>query len=112
MPPLKGDARDTAVETMKERQKSTLAAALHYDNTKGGAPRVTAKGRGAVAERIMELARQKGIPLRSDPALVEALCKLDVEMEIPEQLYRIVAEVLAFVYTMNEKRKELQGPEG
>ncbi len=93
----------------KEERKTVIAAALHYDRGRDGAPRVTAKGRGVVAERIMEIARQHGIPLRSDPALVEMLCKLDVEEEIPEHLYRIVAEILAFVYTLNEKRKEMQG---
>ncbi len=97
---------------MKKEKKTILAAALHYDDKKAGAPRVTAKGRGVVAERIMEIARQHGIPLRSDPSLAEMLCKLDVEQEIPEHLYRIVAEILAFVYTVNNKRKELQGDRG
>ena len=85
-----------------------MAAAIQYDSEKDAAPRMTAKGRGLIAERIIEIARQHDIPVRSDPALVEVLCKLDMEEEIPETLYRVVAEILAFVYRMNERRKEQQ----
>jgi flagellar biosynthesis protein len=93
---------------MKKDKKSPMAAAIQYDSEKDAAPRMTAKGRGLIAERIIEIARQHDIPVRSDPALVEVLCKLDMEEEIPETLYRVVAEILAFVYRMNERRKEQQ----
>jgi len=92
---------------MKEN-RITTAAALRYDREKDAAPRLTAKGRGSVAERIIELAREHDIPVHSDPTLVEILCKLDIKEQIPENLYRAVAEILAFVYAINEKRKELQ----
>jgi flagellar biosynthesis protein len=77
--------------------------ALRYDMARDRAPRVVAKGRGAVAERIMALAREANVPLRNDPDLALLLEALDLEAEIPPQLYRAVAEVLAFVYRLNQE---------
>lgn len=77
------------------------AVALRYDRTKKGAPRVVAKGRGPVAENIIALAREHGVPLHEDPDLASALSALDIETEIPPELYRAVAEVLAFIYRLN-----------
>lgn len=79
------------------------AVALRYDPNQDRAPRVTAKGARSIAERIIELAREKGIPLREDPDLVGALMELDFHEEIPPQLYKAVAEILAFVYRLNRK---------
>lgn len=79
------------------------AVALRYDMARDRAPRVVAKGRGAVAERIMALAREANVPLRNDPDLALLLEALDLEAEIPPQLYRAVAEVLAFVYRLNQE---------
>lgn len=79
------------------------AAALGYDEKRDFAPRVIAGGRGAVAEEIIRLARELDIPIREDPDLVEILAALDVGKEIPEELYQVVAEILAFIYEMNEK---------
>jgi flagellar biosynthesis protein len=84
----------------KERKK---AVALKYDAGKDSAPRVSAKGSGAVAEKIVELAREKGIPLNEDPDLVLSLMHLDYHEEIPPALYQVVAEILAFAYRMNRK---------
>ena len=84
----------------EERKK---AVALKYDAEKDSAPRVSAKGSGAVAEKIVELAREKGIPLKEDPDLVLSLMHLDYHQEIPPALYQVVAEVLAFAYRMNRK---------
>jgi len=82
---------------MNRRRKPPRAAvALEYDGE--GAPRVTAKGRGAVAEEIIAVAEANGIPLQEDTALMELLSQLDLDAEIPEALYRAVAEVLAFAY--------------
>jgi len=86
--------------------KTPLAAALKYDGKKDAAPRVTAKGRGIAAEKIIELARKHDIPLKSDPALAQILSKLDIDEQIPAELYRAVAEILAFVYSVNDKRRE------
>ncbi len=85
--------------------KKIQAAALQYDQSKDAAPRVTASGKGEVARKIIELARKNDIPIKSDPVLVELLCKLDIGQQIPVELYQAVAEILAFVYSMNEKRR-------
>lgn len=82
------------------------AVALRYDAQRDQAPKVIAKGAGVIAERIQEIARQHGVAVHEDPDLVEALAQLDLDMEIPEHLYRAVAEVLAFVYQINRSRME------
>lgn len=79
------------------------AVALRYKSEKDKAPRVVAKGSGKVAERIIELAKNYGIHIKEDRLLVDALSKLDLYEEIPVELYRAVAEVLVFVYSLNKK---------
>ena len=83
--------------------KTILAAALEYDAERDMAPRVVARGRGAIAEKIMALAREHNIPIRSDPGLVELLSQLEIDEQIPLELYRAVAEILAFVYQANSR---------
>jgi flagellar biosynthesis protein len=90
----------------KKDDKVRLAAALKYDPQKDAAPVVTAKGRGTIAEKIISLARKNGIPIKEDPSLVQILSKLEVDEQIPPVLYKAVAEILAFVYSLNEKRRE------
>jgi flagellar biosynthesis protein len=75
--------------------KSRLAVALHYD--KKGAPRVTAKGRGVIGAKIIELARAHDIPLEENEVLAGALSHVEIGDEIPAELYKAVAEVLVFV---------------
>ncbi len=84
-------------------EKPPRAVALRYDRVKDGAPRVVAKGRGQVAENIIAVAREHGVPLHEDPNLAATLSALDIETEIPPELYRAVAEVLAFIYRLNGK---------
>lgn len=79
------------------------AVALRYDQEQDRAPKIIAKGRGLLAERILEIARDNKIPVHEDPDLVAVLSTLDVNTEIPEDLYRAVAEVLAFVYRLNQR---------
>ncbi|MEQ8215942.1 MAG: EscU/YscU/HrcU family type III secretion system export apparatus switch protein, partial [Smithellaceae bacterium] len=62
--------------------------------------------RGMVAERIITIARENGVPIKSDPDLIQVLSKLKVGAEIPEELYRAVAEILAFVYSLNENQRQ------
>jgi flagellar biosynthesis protein len=88
---------------MKKKEDLRMAASIRYDGKKDGAPRLTAKGHGILADRIIELARKHDIPVKEDPALVSILCKLDINKEIPTDLYRAVAEILAFIYTENER---------
>lgn len=90
-------------------EKNKKAVTLKYESGKDDAPRVTAKGMGAVAERIIELAKKEGIPIQEDPDLVGALMKLDIEETIPPQLYKAVAEILAFAYRLNRRMSELGG---
>jgi flagellar biosynthesis protein len=76
------------------------AAALHYRDG-DVAPEVTASGSGLVAERIVAAAREAGVPVRSDPALAEALAALDLGANVPEALWRAVAEALAWAYRLD-----------
>jgi flagellar biosynthesis protein len=80
-----------------------MAIALHY--TGKGAPRVTAKGGGQVAQKIIETAREHGIPLEEDPALAGALSRVDLGREIPRELWLAVAHVLAFAWSVAGKKK-------
>ena len=75
------------------------ATALRYEGT--GAPKVTASGQGYIAERILEVARENGIPIREDPALSRALEALELGEEIPEDLYKAVAEAIAWAYSLD-----------
>jgi flagellar biosynthesis protein len=84
-------------------KKKSKAVALKYDKEKDAAPRITAKGQGYVAEKIVETARAHNVPLHEDKNLVQVLEALDLETEIPPELYRAVAEVLAFIYRLNGK---------
>ena len=79
------------------------AAALRYDTKKESAPRVVAKGKGKTAEKILQIAKEHKVPIKDDPHLVEVLSTLDLYQEIPPELYRAVAEILAFVYRMTKK---------
>jgi flagellar biosynthesis protein len=87
---------------LRNRQKKT-AVAVSYEKEKDGAPKIIAKGKGAVAEKILELAKKNNIPMHEDPDLVEILSKLDLGQEIPPEMYKLIAEVLVYVYRSNNK---------
>lgn len=82
-----------------------IAVAIKYDKEKGKAPRVVAKGHRVHAEKIKELAKQYGVPILRNVPLAQALVKLEIDEEIPEELYEAVAEVLAFVYKLKEEQE-------
>lgn len=84
--------------------KPTTAVALHYDGKE--APQITAKGTGELADKIIALAKEHGIPLHEDAALIGLLSKLDLGDEVPQALYTAVAEVIAFAYILNGKMPE------
>lgn len=84
-----------------EHQKK--AVAIRYNPDIYDAPTITAKGAGAVAERIMERAREHGVPVQKDKSLVEVLAALDLNTQIPPELYQVVAEILAMVYKIEKK---------
>ncbi len=87
----------------EEPPKSRRATALRYEGT--GAPRVTASGQGYVADRIVEVARENGVPIREDPALADALAALERDAEITEDLYVAVAEAIAWAYALDLKAR-------
>lgn len=82
-----------------------LAVALKYEPEKG-VPEVVAKGRGYLAELIINIAKERGIPIKEDSKLVQELYKLELNKPIPQELYQAVAAVLAWAYKLNEKLKE------
>ncbi len=90
---------------MGKKANIRKAVALRYKSDKDQAPRVVAKGNREVALKIIEIAKQNGIPVKNDPDLVEVLSKLDINELIPANVYVVVAELLAFVYSMNGKKK-------
>ena len=78
------------------------AVALRYDPKQGDtAPKVVAKGKGRLAEQILELARQNDVPVREDPTLVQVLSRIKLDQEIPREVYQAVATILAFLYKVN-----------
>ncbi|MEK7747663.1 MAG: EscU/YscU/HrcU family type III secretion system export apparatus switch protein [Nitrospirota bacterium] len=79
------------------------AAALKYQEGTDGVPQLVAKGGGHIADRIIALAKEHGIPIHEDKNLVEILSTLDLYERIPPNLYKAVAEVLAFIYKMSGK---------
>ncbi|RUM44830.1 MAG: flagellar biosynthesis protein FlhB [Desulfurobacterium sp.] len=79
------------------------AVALKYEREKDGAPKVLAKGRGILAEKIVELAKKHSIPVIEDSELVSFLVSLEVGEEIPPSLYKAVAKVLAVVYSATRR---------
>jgi flagellar biosynthesis protein len=85
------------------KKKPVKAAALKYRHRQDNAPMVTAKGVGESARMIIEIAHAYGIPVEEDSDLVEVLSALDLYQEIPPDLYRAVAELLAFVYMISGK---------
>ncbi|MBI5724100.1 MAG: EscU/YscU/HrcU family type III secretion system export apparatus switch protein [Planctomycetes bacterium] len=90
----------------KQRIKIRHAAvALSYQPDRDDAARVVAKGSGLVAEKIIELAVKINVPVRRDADLVEVLSKLDLDDEIPEDVYLVVAEILSYVYTTSQRHK-------
>lgn len=83
-----------------------LAVALQYEREKDAAPRLTAKGRGYIAQQIIEMAKQSGVEIRQDADLAQLLGKLDIDTPIPLEAYAAVAEILAYVYRTNDRMKK------
>ena len=84
---------------MSVETKHQLAVALHYDRT--GAPRVVAKGRGSIGDKIIEVAKANNIPIEENEVLAGALSNVELGDEIPADLYKAVAEVLIFVLRLS-----------
>jgi flagellar biosynthesis protein len=90
------------------QSKIKKAVALKYEPGERTAPVMVAKGKGQMAELILERAKENGIPVQEDSSLVEVLSKLDIDQEIPPELYTLVAEILSFVYRSDRKARDLR----
>ena len=86
------------------------AVALRYEPEKQQAPKVVAKGRGFVAENILAAAQKNAIPVYQNKSLVNMLMALELDREIPPELYRVVAEVLAYVYRIDKRHQKPELP--
>lgn len=91
-----------------EQLKIKKAVALKYEPGERTAPVMVAKGKGHMADLILERAKENGIPVQEDSSLVEVLSKLDIDQEIPPELYTLVAEILSFVYRSDRKAREMK----
>ncbi|WP_421866672.1 EscU/YscU/HrcU family type III secretion system export apparatus switch protein [Motiliproteus sp.] len=89
----------------EEKQQNRSAVALTYNQQQ--APYLSAKGKGLVAEEIIRVAAKHGILIHEDPALVDTLSMLQLGQEIPESLYKAIAEVIAFAYSLREDKPDL-----
>lgn len=89
------------LRTPREGVKEAIA--ISYDPKKDRVPTVVAKGRGRIAQAIVDRAQAHGVTVVSDPVTLEALRFVDVGQEIPPRVYHLVAELLAFVYNLGEK---------
>lgn len=87
----------------EDGKKAQMAVALEYEEGTRQAPIVVAKGRGLVAEKIMEVARENGIIIEANPMLAEALSGVPLDDSIPHGLYQAVAEVIGFVLRTRRK---------
>lgn len=88
--------------------KNKKVAALKYNQAQDRAPKVVALGQGLTAQKIIDLAREHDIPLYSDERLVNQLISLQLGDSIPPELYKVVAEILVFIYSTDQKVKELK----
>ena len=85
----------TGTDTNQAHQK--VAVALQYELGTDAAPRVTAKGKGDVAEKIIEVAQASGVHVEHNEPLAQSLSQLELDQQIPKELYRAVAEVIGFI---------------
>ena len=94
-----------------EKGETRSVIALTFDPKKDAAPTILATGKGVLADEILRIAEENKIPLFEDPALAQLLSKLEIDTNIPPELYTLVAEVLAFVYQLEQlsrKRLDIQ----
>ncbi|MGO8920492.1 MAG: EscU/YscU/HrcU family type III secretion system export apparatus switch protein [Stellaceae bacterium] len=90
-------------------ERTPIAVALHYDRPADKAPQVVATGRGALAERILELAFAHGVKVREDADLAEILAAVEIGQQIPLAAFAAVAEILFYIYRANERQAAAGG---
>jgi flagellar biosynthesis protein len=96
------------VDQLEKPTKRRQAIAIKYDIEKGKAPKIMATGQGNIADMILQVAEENKVPFYEDSSLADLLSKLELESEIPPELYTLVAEVLAFVYQLDKLAKKRQ----
>ena len=94
------------MEKGREKNKVKQAIALEYDPS-DAAPKVVASGRGLLAERIIERAKESDVPIHRDDKLADTLSRLEIGEMIPLELYEVVAEILIFVDSMDKLKKKI-----
>jgi len=83
------------------------AVALKYDIDKDNAPKITAKGKGETASNIIKIAKENNIPIKKDEDLIELLSQIDIDKEIPDSMYKAVAEIFSFIYDLSNNKNKL-----
>lgn len=94
----------------EEQYTRKEAIALSYDPGTTSAPKVVAKGKGKIAENILEKAKEHAIPIQEDASLVEILSELNINDSIPEELYKAVSEVFAYIYQVDREHSLQKTP--
>lgn len=89
----------------KVDEKRKDAIALKYQSKFDTAPKVVAKGKGLIADKIVSRAKDFGVPIQEEPSIVEVLSNLEINQQIPKDLYNVVAEVFAFIYRADKQIK-------
>jgi flagellar biosynthesis protein len=95
---------------MKENLNKDIvqkAVALKYDILKDSAPKITAKGKGETASNIIKIAKENNIPIKKDEDLVELLSQINIDKEIPDSMYKAVAEIFSFIYELSNNKNKL-----
>ncbi|MCJ8327449.1 MAG: EscU/YscU/HrcU family type III secretion system export apparatus switch protein [Campylobacterales bacterium] len=87
-------------------KKILKAAALQYDSKTSKAPKVIAKGKGETAKNIIKIAKENELPIKKDEDLIELLSKIDVDSEIPDNMYKAVAEIFSYIYDLKKNYKD------
>ncbi len=91
-----------------EKKFIQKAAALKYDIEKQNAPKLIAKGEAQIAKNIIKIAQENNLPIKKDEDLIELLSKLDIDKEIPQSMYKAVAEIFSFIYKLTKQPKQTQ----
>lgn len=95
---------------MKENLNKDIVqktVALKYDILKDSAPKITAKGKGETASNIIKIAKENNIPIKKDEDLVELLSQINIDKEIPDSMYKAVAEIFSFIYELSNNKNKL-----
>lgn len=100
-----GEPERHSGEDRGDKPVRDLAVALRYRQEEDNAPRIVASGRGLVAKKILEQAREHGVAVQENPEVAQLLAGLETGQEIPPELYGVIAEVLAFVFSLDSARR-------